>query len=504
MADSSPLAHVRPSRRPLPPSDPFSEWEEDDLPGLADIQCSDDEADEHNDDSDDSDDEDGSPPVVNRGSSPLTALPESEDEESGVATPRQAPLLWASPLTQFASSPIPGVPVMLSSSPMYSPRLERKLEIARREAQRQATRAANKLAAETAQIQEEKEREEVADAAEQKKKAHFAEVLDGLQEKKYSLADLLEYTFNPATQFASGFDWRWRGFFAHKHTVTKIFGYWSSNSSRAARTFIVDWAYDLVKKMVSSESRRITRSGILSKVKKTINEDFFLKYSLTGLSQTVARDEPTGVRHLRCIFYNLAGMWISSPVLIKWSQSKQFRQHFSILHGFGWSMGYTSIVSSQPSKPPGSTKSTTDLLDEIDGLDPPVPGRHARRNQKNRQAKKAKKAKRIRGPGTLSLLSDACRTTARVIASSGLFLIMYDNINMMVRIAEQILGRKNTQENGTCATVVPLHDAKLDDLLTSTLDESIANAEPLSIEHLEFTEVEGMFFHKNMIHTILR
>ncbi|KAJ6607730.1 hypothetical protein B0H10DRAFT_2070477, partial [Mycena sp. CBHHK59/15] len=107
-------------------------------------------------------------------------------------------------------------------------------------------------------------------------------------------------------------------------------------------------------------------------------------------------------------------------------------------------------------------------------------------------------------PGTLSLLSDACRATARAIAATSLFLIMYDNVNMMVRVAEQILGRKNTQENGTCTTEVPLHDTKLEALLTADLDKCIAKATPLTIENLELTDEEAVFFRKNMIHTILR
>jgi hypothetical protein len=60
------------------------------------------------------------------------------------------------------------------------------------------------------------------------------------------------------------------------------------------------------------------------------------------------------------------------------------------------------------------------------------------------------------------------------------------------------------QENSTRTTVVLLHNATLNALLAAELDKSIAQAPPLSIENLEFTETEGTFFHKNMIHTILR
>ncbi|KAJ6469072.1 hypothetical protein C8R47DRAFT_1151103 [Mycena vitilis] len=125
--------------------------------------------------------------------------------------------------------------------------------------------------------------------------------------------------------------------------------------------------------------------------------------------------------------------------------------------------------------------------------------------QADKEKKTAKRRKRkARAAGLLLALSDSCNATSRAIAATGLFEVVYDNINMMVRVAEQILGRKNAQENGTCATLIPLHDAKPDDLLTSKLDTSIMNAPPLAIDDLIFTEQEAEFHEQNMIHTVLR
>ncbi|KAJ6456523.1 hypothetical protein C8R45DRAFT_1056470 [Mycena sanguinolenta] len=112
-------------------------------------------------------------------------------------------------------------------------------------------------------------------------------------------------------------------------------------------------------------------------------------------------------------------------------------------------------------------------------------------------------AAKARTPSLLATLLNACNATSRAIEATGLFAV-YDNINMMVRIAEQILGRKNVQENGTCTTLIPLHDAKPDDLLASTFDDSILNAPPLHIDHLLFTDEEAKFHEQNMVHTILR
>jgi hypothetical protein len=60
------------------------------------------------------------------------------------------------------------------------------------------------------------------------------------------------------------------------------------------------------------------------------------------------------------------------------------------------------------------------------------------------------------------------------------------------------------QENGTCATLFPLHKAKLEHLQTSNLDASILAAPPLTLEDIVLNDADSKFFTKNMIHTILR
>jgi hypothetical protein len=78
----------------------------------------------------------------------------------------------------------------------------------------------------------------------------------------------------------------------------------------------------------------------------------------------------------------------------------------------------------------------------------PIGGRRRRKkrhpkHKKKTDKKKNKKRKKARAPGLLTTLSDACSATSRAIAATGLFAVVYDNINMMVRVAEQILGRKS-------------------------------------------------------------
>jgi hypothetical protein len=50
----------------------------------------------------------------------------------------------------------------------------------------------------------------------------------------------------------------------------------------------------------------------------------------------------------------------------------------------------------------------------------------------------------VQRTGTLHQLSDSMRSQAREIATTGLFSVVYDNININFRNAEQIVGRHGT------------------------------------------------------------
>ena len=52
----------------------------------------------------------------------------------------------------------------------------------------------------------------------------------------------------------------------------------------------------------------------------------------------------------------------------------------------------------------------------------------------------------------------------------------------------------DAQENGTCATLFPLFEAKLDDMLTVTIEQHILEALPLAIKHIELTSDKSCLF----------
>ncbi|KAH9017801.1 hypothetical protein EDB84DRAFT_1520840 [Lactarius hengduanensis] len=106
--------------------------------------------------------------------------------------------------------------------------------------------------------------------------------------------------------------------------------------------------------------------------------------------------------------------------------------------------------------------------------------------------------------GTLEALSESMRKVACEVAASGLYVLVYDNINMVWKVAEQILGRTDSMENGTCATIVSLFRASVDDLRAIELERRFRSAPELKVSDIVLTEDEYTFHRKCLIHAVLR
>lgn len=132
------------------------------------------------------------------------------------------------------------------------------------------------------------------------------------------------------------------------------------------------------------------------------------------------------------------------------------RQHFSVLSALGVTMGYTSIIS-QGKELKKARKGDVDVNTGSEGS---CSGSDEEEEAQERAEKEvgtarrvmALKPKRKRTPGVLVQLSTTCRETAREVASSRVFATTYDNINLMFRVAEQILGRQSKCFNAYPAT----------------------------------------------------
>ncbi|KAL1753879.1 hypothetical protein FB107DRAFT_216807 [Schizophyllum commune] len=320
---------------------------------------------------------------------------------------------------------------------------------------------------------------------------------ESLRDEGKTLADLLERAFNPSVSHKH--DWRWRHFFQHRDVVWRIFGHWTGpGTSTSARATVRDWVLSQMEEIARQESQAIIDSGELRKSGRNLDEQYFLNYQphelaarLRGMASGVFRVLAAFSRTTKQAQQRLSETWrrrkeivagelalatdlacypgrsglspsVQSIIGTYFMATGAQRQHFSVLSRMGITMGYTSIIAS------GDRAATG------------------------------------RSPGTLVQLSNACRATAQRLAATRLFGVVYDNINMSVRIAEQIVGRKNAQENGTCATVFPLHNVALDDLDASKLESGIRNAPPLTEKSLRLTDEEQTLYRNCMVHTILR
>lgn len=81
---------------------------------------------------------------------------------------------------------------------------------------------------------------------------------------------------------------------------------------------------------------------------------------------------------------------------------------------------------------------------------------------------------------------------------------VYDNMNWMEKVAEQTVGRKDAQQNGTCATVFPLYDASREDMKTDDLLASTDAAPLLTVSDILLSSNEDLFQRQCLIHAILR
>ncbi|KAF7345541.1 hypothetical protein MVEN_01572800 [Mycena venus] len=405
-----------------------------------------------------------------------------------------------------------------SNDILWSPQKEALILCQWREVQCQQSRVTNRVErANAAELerQEAERRQDLAKELEEAKKRIrrnqiFDKFLAEMQDNNILLADFLDH-----------------------NTVERIFGYWTTSKyNDTTHAFIHNLATNYVSRAASTESRSITQSGILNKTKKAINERFFLDFSLADLVRTIRGMAPmvfkifdsflTTTRQLNQAsekFLQKKELMKGTAVLTLLhgaSQNNNYaqsvndmfltatgaqRQHFPILGIYGFSIGYTSIISNVPKTVNDCTAekdASTDPMDDLDEIDD-APGVPACNKQKKKGSKK--KRKHVRGPGLFSMLWDACMTTCQLVTQSGLELITYDNINLMNRIAEQVLG---VQENGTCATLIPLHKAKLEHLQTANLNTSILNALPLTLNDIILNNADSKFFTKNMVHTILQ
>ncbi|KAH9949018.1 hypothetical protein B0H21DRAFT_787435 [Amylocystis lapponica] len=360
------------------------------------------------------------------------------------------------------------------------------------------------------QAQAHAQEEAAARQAQEDKRNTLVEVLDILETAGLTWGDLVLFVSDPAN--ARGQE-RYHGLFGVRGRLDTILNLWVSwKNSRTGRRLTHAWAVEYVSRLVNHEANKATRSGILQSRKMSVNEAFALSFNLGSIhdrlrvmcpcmtllmhefsmtprqksgatAQTIARND----KRMGACMVDLLGERSQNNSYMKhvlglylYATGAQ-RQVLSVLSHLGLCSSYPTLVGTRSALFEGSSASVP-LDDDSAPMLPLLK----------------------RGAGLLARLSLACRLTVRHQAKRVHLGYVYDNINMVLKVAEQILGRKDSQENGTCATAFALYDASPHDMRTSDLIESHFIAPPLSINDIVLSPDESLELQQRLQHTALR
>ncbi|KAJ7755035.1 hypothetical protein DFH07DRAFT_868526 [Mycena maculata] len=305
-----------------------------------------------------------------------------------------------------------------------------------------------------------------AESLQAAKIAVFKEILEKLASSGLSFGQLMLYVFDPI--YKKG---------VQRGTATEILNLWVSNKNGpTAREEVGTWAEDYVAGAMREEVQGITESKFLQTGSTAIDGDYVTSFSIMKMGtylQGAARISmkmltafSTSSRNLRTLLKARVAKRltiVTSTVLTllgEFSHKNNFshrilglylyatgaqRQTILVMSHLGISESYQSLTH----KPHPELLST-----------------------------KIKALERVIKPGTLQQLSQSMRSLARGVTSTGLFAAAYDNINLMFRVAEQVMGRTD-------------------------LDAAFDVAPPLSITDILLTDPEMQLMNQCLRHCIL-
>ncbi|KAI0723617.1 hypothetical protein C8Q76DRAFT_767461 [Earliella scabrosa] len=333
----------------------------------------------------------------------------------------------------------------------------------------------------------------------------YRSALEWLEAHELTFGDLVVYVSNPENWQGSRRYW---GFFSVQGRVEQVLDWWtSSRNSTTGRTSVHTWAVEYAATVVRAEGSAATRSKFLQAEKMEISREFALGFTLEKFHAKLLELCPTAMALFTAFSSTHKQLSSDSASAIKRkenaliglgarSQKNSFARHVLGLYAYAEGahrqvisvLSHLGITSSYPAL-------TGRLRSEDSTADSRPHDRTARANSSIRSGRSA---------GLLKLLADACMREARERARNSVLAHVWDNVNFLFKVAEQVIGRKDSQQNGTCATVFELFNAAPDDMQTSELVDSFAHAPELKIEDILLTPEENTALTERLEHTVLR
>lgn len=371
-----------------------------------------------------------------------------------------------------------------------------------------------------------------------------AQVLSYMDSLDLRFVDIISFVFNPKCNQGH---YRWHEFLAIPGAGEQVLNWWASTS---ARDQLEDWALQWVVKEVKSEARAITKSKVLQTMHRPMTAELISSFDLPSYHDELADDlaptamsvieafatSPHAPKHkekrkkktalvktvtaLMCLGeYSRSNNLMQKVLSMYLYGAGAHTQTLNVFSHFGLTESYSSLISSRLRRK-RRTRKKKSAPAATDTEQPPASPTPASTTGVSEPADSAtltttasteagdavvdgmEEGKRI---GILHQLSESVRAKARQIAKTGVYGIVYDNINFNYANAEQILGRHDTQENGTIATLFTLNGpASRRDLNLKALERSFLEAPPLDLKDILLSEEEQVQMRAHLVATILR
>ncbi|KII85092.1 hypothetical protein PLICRDRAFT_116530 [Plicaturopsis crispa FD-325 SS-3] len=411
------------------------------------------------------------------------------------------------------------------TSPITGTRAEQTAQKKRKQLRKRAkTLAAAHVAREAAEVAKDQEARDATELAAAGRINFLDGILESLASHRLTLGDLMLHVFDPIYKHSLT---RWEGFFRDRSMAPRILDLWTSNeNSLSARTQVHDWAVKYIRRVVHREAKSVTASADFRSTHRPMDAKFVLDFSMKKMHArlrelaTVSMDLfaafATSARQLkeglpaRMLKKSMVITSSALQLLGEYSYANNYakrvmglyffatgtqRQTMTVASHLGLTESYNNLTAKPKKKKQAKASAAhpTEATDTATTTTTPSSGPTA-----------ADHLMKVGRAGTLRTLSGAMVGMARGVAATGLFAASYDNINMVFRAAEQILGRTDTQENGTCSTIWPLWKAKLEDMLVSDLTSAFDRAPPLSIFDILLNEAESQTLDTCLVYCVLR
>ncbi|KAI0351936.1 hypothetical protein OH77DRAFT_1486727, partial [Trametes cingulata] len=307
---------------------------------------------------------------------------------------------------------------------------------------------------------------------------------------------------------------RYEGMFRATGQLERILDLWALKNSRSGKRRVHSWTLHSMSQVVSREADRATYTGVLQSRRMVVSEAFVLGFNLTDIHEKLREICPTmsSLMHSfsttrRQAMEQEQGTQTASEDALLRKRARVGAAMTDLLGERSQNNSYVKHVLGLYLYATGAQRQIISVLSNLGFCSsyPSIAGKKPHGNVEGGSEAPASGFPLLhRGAGLLRRISSACRRATRCCAHSSLCGHVYDNINMVFKIAEQILGRKDSQENGTCATIFRLFEARPEDMQTSDLLNTFDKAPPLVVKDILHTPAEAQLFQKSLEHTVLR